>query len=278
MTNPLPASYFVADGDVLAPTFMAKGPWGSSISGNFIGGVLAHAIERTVGDTDLQPARLTVDLLRPAAMAALRTRTSVVRQGRRLTLVDAELSQDDVVVARASALFLRRGEQPPGEVWTSPVAMPPFPLDSDDPTGVAPMLIWAYGKDPDVSGASFDLSQWQHDGPKFVWLRDIKPLVDGEPLTAFTRAAMAGDVASSLTHYGTGGLQFINADFTLTLSRLPEGSDIGLAALTHSSHGGVGSGTAAMFDRRGLIGSATATTLANPGFTARSVGVDATSG
>ena len=202
----------------------------------------------------------------------------MVRQGRRLTLVDAELSQDDVVVARASALFLRRGEQPPGEVWTSPVVMPPFPLDSDDPTGVAPMLIWAYGKDPDVSGASFDLSQWQHDGPKFVWLRDIKPLVDGEPLTAFTRAAMAGDVASSLTHYGTGGLQFINADFTLTLSRLPEGSDIGLAALTHSSHGGVGSGTAAMFDRRGLIGSATATTLANPGFTARSVGVDATSG
>ncbi len=135
------------------------------------------------------------------------------------------------------------------------------------------MLIWAFGKDPDVSGASFDLTQWQHDGPKFVWLRDIKPLVDGVPLTPFIRAAMAGDVASSLTHYGTDGLHFINADFTLTLSRLPEGPDLGLAALTHSSHGGVGTGTAALFDRRGLIGSATATTLANPGFTARSVGV-----
>ena len=58
MTNPLPASYFVADGDVLAPTFMAKGPWGSSISGNFIGGVLAHAIE-PVSYTHLTPVSYT---------------------------------------------------------------------------------------------------------------------------------------------------------------------------------------------------------------------------
>lgn len=272
MTIPLPPAYFLPDGDAFAPTAMAKGPWGSSISGNFIGGILGHAIELVVDDPDLQPARLTVDLLRPAAMAPLRARTSVVRQGRRLTLVDAEVSQDDTVVARASALFLRRGEQPPGEVWTCPVAMPPLPPDSAGPTGETPLLIWAYGKNPNVSGPSFDLTQWQHDGPKFVWLRDIKPLVDGEPLTAFTRTAMAGDVASSLTHYGTAGLAFINADFTVTLSRLPEGPDIGLAALSHSSHGGVGTGTAALFDRRGLIGSATATTLANPGFTARSVG------
>jgi hypothetical protein len=277
MTIPLPPAYFVADGDALVPTAMAKGPWGSSISGNFVGGILARAIEQSLDENELQPARLTVDLLRPAAMAPVRSHTSVVRQGRRLVLIDAEISQDDVVVARASALFLRKGEQPPGEVWTSPVAMPPFPAEPPDPVS-APMLIWAYGKDPDVSGASFDLTQWQHDGPKFVWLRDIKPLVDGEPLTPFTRAAMAGDVASSLTHYGTGGLHYINADFTLTLSRLPEGADIGLAALSHSSHGGVGTGTAALFDRHGLIGSATATTLANPGFAARSVGISATSG
>jgi hypothetical protein len=272
MTTPLPPAYFVADGDAFAPTAMAKGPWGSSISGNFVGGILGHAIELTVGDPDLQPARLTVDLLRPAAMAPLRARTSAVREGRRLTLVDAEVSQGDIVVARASALFLRKGDQPPGEVWTSPIPMPPLPPEPAGPPDGVPMMIWAYGKDRDVAGRNFDLSQWQHDGPKFVWLRDVKPLIDGVPMTAFVRAAMAGDVASSLTHYGTAGLRFINADYTLTLSRLPEGPDLGLAALTHSSDGGVGTGTAAMFDRRGLIGTATATTLTNPGFAARSVG------
>jgi hypothetical protein len=271
-TRQLPPAYYLRDGDKFVPTSMAQGPWGSSISGNFIGGLLGHGIESAIDDPDLQPARLTVDLLRPAAMAPVRVRTSIVRQGRRLTLIDAEITQADKVVARASALLLRKGEQPPGTVWTSPVAMPPLPPESDSPSTTRPLFIWAYGKVPGVAGDSFDLSQWQHDGPKFVWVRDVKPLVDGLPLTPFTRAAMAGDVASSLTHYGTEGLYFINADYTLTLSRLPEGPDIGLVALTHSSHDGVATGTAALFDQRGQIGSATATTLANPGFTSRTIG------
>ena len=68
------------DGDAFVPTSMAKGPWGSSISGNFIGGILGYAIEREAADRELQPARLTVDLLRPAAMEPLRVRASTVRR------------------------------------------------------------------------------------------------------------------------------------------------------------------------------------------------------
>jgi hypothetical protein len=272
MTPSLPPAYFLRDDDAFVPTSMAQGPWGSSISGNFVGGLLGYAVEGEVADPGLQPARLTVDLLRPAAMAPVRVRAATVRRGKRLVLVDAELTQNDTVVARASALFLRKGEQPPGTVWTSPVAMPPLPPDADGQVAGRPLVIWAYGKDAGVAGPSFDLTQWQHDGPKFVWVRDAKPLVDGAPLTAFTRAAMAGDVASSLTHYGTEGLYFINADYTLTLSRLPVGPDIGLVALTHSSHAGVATGTAALFDHTGQIGTATATTLANPGFAPTSIG------
>jgi hypothetical protein len=272
MTRQLPPAYFLREGDIFVPTSMAQGPWGSSISGNFIGGLLGHAIEAAVDDPDLQPARLTVDLLRPAAMEPVRVRTSVVRQGRRLTLVDAEVTQSDAVVSRASAVLLRKGEQPAGTVWTSPVVMPPLPPDVEMPPDSVPLMVLAYGRQPGIAGANFDLTQWQHDGPKFVWLRDIKPLIDGAPMTAFIRAAMAGDVASSLTHYGTEGLSFINADFTLTLSRLPEGPDIGLVALTHSSHAGVATGTAALFDHHGQIGSATVTTLANPGFVSRTIG------
>jgi hypothetical protein len=272
VTRQLPPAYFLRDGDAFVPTSMARGPWGSQISGNFVGGLLGHAIEAAVDDPDLQPARLTVDLLRPAAMEPVRVRTSVVRQGRRLTLVDAEVTQAGTLVSRASAVLLRKGEQPPGTVWTSPLVMPPLPADIDQLVENRPLLVLAYGKDPQVAGPSFDLTQWGHVGPKFVWVRDVKPLVDGAPMTPFTRAAMAGDVASSLTHYGTEGLQFINADYTLTLSRLPEGPDIGLAALTHSSHAGIATGTAALFDHHGQIGAATATTLANGGFVSRTIG------
>src|SRR3954453_22011611 len=82
-------SFFVTDGDGYLPTPLARGPWGPSLAGNYIGGLLARAVEREVDEDDLQPARLTVDLLRPVAQQPLRVHSSMVRNGRRLRLVDA---------------------------------------------------------------------------------------------------------------------------------------------------------------------------------------------
>lgn len=261
-----PTAFFTPDGDRFVPASIARGPWGQTISGNYLGGLLGHVLERDAGEPELQPARLTVDLFRPAALAPVRVDTSVARQGRRLKLVDAVVTQGETVVARATGLFLRRGEQPADEIWSSPVTMPPIPPTPDPiPRGLT-TLVWTYGKEAHTPGPGFGLSAWEHAGPKYIWVRDIRPLVAGEPLTAFTRAAMAGDMASSLTHYGAQGLQFINADYTLTLSRLPEGPYLGLAALTHYSHAGVATGVATLVDESGPIGSATATALSNPGF------------
>ena len=261
-----PSAFFIADGDAFVPQLIARGPWGETISGNYVGGILGHVLERDAGDPEFQPARLTVDLFRPAALAPVRVDTTVTRQGRRLKLVDAVMTQSDTVVARASGLFLRRGEQPTAEVWSSPVAMPPLPPTPDPlPKGLA-MLAWTYGRNEHTPGPGFGLEAWQHVGPKHIWVRDIRPLVDGEELTPFTRAAMAGDMVSSLTHYGTEGLQFINADYTLTLSRLPEGPYLGLSALTHYSHDGVATGTATIVDEFGPIGTGVANALSNPGF------------
>jgi hypothetical protein len=262
----LPSAFFVADGDTFMPTSIARGPWGQTISGNFVGGLLGHAVEAAAGDPDFQPARLTVDLFRPAALEPVRVDTTVAREGKRLRLVDAVMTQAGTVVARASALFLRRGEQPADEVWTTPVTMPPLPPTPDPIPDNLTMLVWTYGRNTDAQEPDFGLRGWQHAGPKYIWVRDIRPLVEGRPLTAFTRAAMAGDMTSSLTHYGLAGLNFINADYTLTLSRLPEGSYIGLAALTHYSHAGVATGVATIVDQFGPIGSGVATALANPGF------------
>ena len=73
-------AFFSVDGDLLVPSPLARGPWGSTISGTYIGGLLGRAIELAGGDPDLQPARLTVDLLRPVALAEpIRVDTSVER-------------------------------------------------------------------------------------------------------------------------------------------------------------------------------------------------------
>ncbi|MDT5127313.1 MAG: hypothetical protein QOH54_2957 [Mycobacterium sp.] len=259
-------SFFVTDGKGYMPTPLTRGPWGPSLSGNYVGGLLGRAVEREVDDVDLQPARLTVDLLRPVALQPLRVQSSVVRDGRRLRLVDAVMTQNDVMVARASGLFLRRSEHVADTVWTTPVTMPAIPSKPDEVAGNLPMLLHSFGRDPVAGSPGVGVAEWRHDGQKFAWVRETKFLVDDEPLSPFTRAVMAGDVTSSLTHWGTEGLQFINADYTITLSRLPDGFYIGLASVTHYGHAGVATGVATLFDETGPIGSGMATAVVNPGF------------
>jgi hypothetical protein len=218
-----PTCIFVTDGTGYVPTRLARGPWGPSISGNYVGGLLGRAVELEVHDVDLQAARLTVDLLRPVALKPLHIHSSVVRDGRRLRLVDAVMTQNDVMVARASALFLRRSEHAVDAVWTSPVTMPAVPAEPVMLAGDVPMVFHSFGRDPVAGSPGVGVKEWRHHGQKFAWMRETKLLVDDEPLSPFTRVVMAGDVTSSLTHWGTEGLQFINADYTVTLSRLPEG-------------------------------------------------------
>jgi Thioesterase-like superfamily len=258
--------FFVTDGKRYVPTPLARGPWGPSLGGNYVGGLLGRAVEQEVDDVDLQPARLTVDLLRPVALQPLQVHSSVVRDGRRLRLVDAVMTQNDVMVARASALFLRRSEHAVDTVWTSPVTMPAVPAEPVVLADDIPMMLHSFGRDPVAGSPGLGVTEWRHHGQKFAWMRETKLLVDDEPLSPFTRAVMVGDVTSPLTHWGTTGLQFINADYTITLSRLPEGVYLGLASVTHYSHAGVATGVATLFDETGPIGSGMATALANPGF------------
>ena len=262
----VPMPYFLRDENHFVPNEIARGGWGPSISGHVVGGLLGWAVERAVDDPQLQPARLTVDLPAPAALQPSEVHTRVHHDRRRLRLVEAVLVQRGAPVARGSALFLRRGAQPDGHVWSPSVQMPPLPIED----GAQPSLFmrtygWGTGiQNPDPEWA--DTS-----GPKYTWLHETRSLIDGEPLSPFTRAAMAADITASIANWGTNALQFINADYTLTLSRLPEGPHIGLAALTHYSHEGVATGSAVLVDRKGPIGSGVSVSIAHSGFRPSSV-------
>lgn len=260
-----PEAFFTVDGDRFVPGPMAQGPWGATVSGHIVGGLLGWAIEREQTDTQLQPARLTVDLLRPTFMEPVQIRSTVRREGKRIKVVDAEILQRDNVVSRASAVLLRRSEHPEGHVWSQPVTMPPLPDDSVAPQPTMPFLLWAYGSTGAVGTLGGTSVEWEQEGfQKFAWVREIRPLIADVEMTPFTRVALAGDVTSALTHWGTGGLRYINADFTISLSRLPIGDHIGLAAHAHHGDAGIASGAATLFDEHGPIGSSIAVALGQP--------------
>ncbi len=259
-----PVPYFLRDEKHFVPTKVARGGWGPSLSGHVVGGLLAWAVERAAPDAHLQPARLTVDLPRPTALKPLEVHTEVRQDRRRLRLVEAVITQEGAPVAQASALFVRRGPQPEGHVWSLPVQMPLVPLGEAAPT----LFMRTYGWGSELQNPDPDWSQT--GGPKYTWLHEDRSLIDDEPLTAFTRAAMAGDITASIANWGTNSLEFINVDYTLTLTRLPEGTHIGLASLTHHSHDGVASGSAVLVDEKGPIGTGVSVAVAQSGFRPRS--------
>src|SRR3954447_5278576 len=101
-------SFFTPEGDALVPTDFALSLWGDDqIHGVALSGALARSLEQAVaelGRDDLRPARYSLDLFRPARKQPSRTSTRVVREGRRLCLVDTVMEQEGEPVARASAL------------------------------------------------------------------------------------------------------------------------------------------------------------------------------
>ncbi|OBK16939.1 hypothetical protein A5636_23975 [Mycobacterium asiaticum] len=252
--------YFRYEENRYVPTTIARGGWGPSLSGHVVGGLLGWAVERAVDDPHFQPARLTVDLPRPTALKPLEVRTHVRQDRRRLRLVEAAVIQDGNTVAQASALFLRRGAQPGGRIWSQPVQMPPLPAAQDAES----LFIRTYGWGAELQNPDPDWAQTF--GPKYTWLQETRPLIDAQPMTAFTRAAMAGDITASIANWGTEGLQFINVDYTLTLSRLPIGPHLGLASLTHYSDDGIATGSAVLVDHNGPIGNAVSAAIAQSGF------------
>lgn len=254
-------SFFRRAGETLVPRDLARSSWSDNqMHGVAVSGALALALEQRSRDPrlgELRPARLTVDLFRPAAMEPCLLSAEVVRTGRRICLVDAVMSQGGEKVARASALFLRPTESTQGEVWAPAERPSPPPLEvvpaSDEPR--VPFL-------HSSAGWSQQFSQHQNPSRKTSWNTAL-PVVSGEEITPFQAAAAIADGASLVTNWGTHGVEYINTDITLTLARNPAGREIGLAALDRVEHDGIAVGTAAVFDREGPLGNAVVTSLAN---------------
>jgi hypothetical protein len=228
----------------LVPHPDARGPWAEDMMhGRLLAGLAAWAIERDHGDDDFLPARLTVDLYKNPRMEPTMVETRLVRAGGRVRAADAVLHVGGVEVARASTLWLRRrAEHDDAGIQTPAWDVPP-PAEATMEFGGA-FEVKAIGADR-AFGAPL---------PRRSWLRDTRALVTGETLTPFVRAALAADFASPLANSHASGLDFINADLTLFLGRLPVGEWIGFDVAERVAHEGVSVVSCRFHDSQGPIG------------------------
>jgi len=254
-------SGFVVEGDVLVPSSSVVGPWSDEmVGGRFVSGLLAWAVERDLGSEQrFRVARMTVDMFRPIPMRPLRVTTRTIRDGRRVRMLEASVWHGDVEVSKASALMLFQSSHPRSSPWA--------PEDGDMPTPESlpsgpnmPGQIWEY-RMPGQMG----------QGRGRVWIRELQPLVAGSQVTPLIRAMAASDFVNPLVNSGETGLEFINADVTVYLSRYPLGDWVGLEALGHLGAGGIAMAAAWLWDSEGRFGQCLAAATPDPRIGERTV-------
>jgi acyl-coenzyme A thioesterase PaaI-like protein len=270
-------SIFLAQGGRFVPTEQARGPWDpSTLHGGAPAALISTAFERLIGDGKLRVARLGFELLRPIPQAPLTLATRVVRPGRRVRELAAELTtgadehgEGGEVVCRASALCVQ--EIPAGvpqspttddvdETFTRRLAPP------EDGTPVR----FALNDSGETSFASTAMEmRWLDDprslGPARVWMRLRHPLLPGEPLTPLARLAATSDFGNGVSAaLPFERFLFINADLTIHLQRPPRGEWIGLDARTLLPAGGTGLAESVLHDEHGPVGRAFQTLVVQP--------------
>lgn len=253
-------SYFTRTGAGFLPSELAVGPWADDmLHGRLLGGLAARAVEREHLEPGRRVARLTVDMFRPAGLDPVSVTTDVVRRGRRIVVVDAELVSGGAVVGSTRAIVLAEGEPPPGRIWQAPTWESPHPETLPVPERHA---------EEDRSDFPWKMRIHQggfgSDDRARVWTNETGHLVDDEPVSPLVRAALTGDIASPLANGSAAGIGYINADYTLAMARYPTSDWIGVEATTHLAADGIALGACTLYDLDGPFATSTTTALANP--------------
>ena len=252
-TRPLSPGRFEA-------TEHTAGPWDPAHQhGGPPAALLARAIESTRPRPQHQIARIALDILGPIPLGELEVAAHLVRPGRSVELLEAELTAHGRPVMQATA-------------WRVLIAPPDVPVDASDP---APRI-----GPTDSPARELDLpEQWRsgylqaiewrliegnllQPGPSAAWTRMRLPLVDDEPVSPVQRALVVADSGSGLSNVlDIRSWLFINPDLTVHFTRPPRGEWIQLDAVTTVAPGTVGLARSTLSDVDGPVGFGTQSLL-----------------
>lgn len=265
MTEIPPAPYLpTPDPDLFESTTLAQAGWyPDGQHGGVVAALLGRAIEAVPTLDDMETARLTVELFRVVPTVPLRVTTRVVRQGKRIQMVEASLvDPEGLELARAVGLRLRRAD------LDLPSAAETPPLDLPLPDEITPPDMGKWG----IGGSTKTLYHrhaievreieggFGRSGPGAMWLRILRPLVAGEPVSPLTRAVVTGDFVNGLSRLlDPTRFVFMNADLSIHLHRMPRGEWVGVEAVSRYDPVGRGIATGRLFDTAGEVGRSTQT-------------------
>ena len=246
----MPDAFYLPLGDGrFTSTDHTGGPWDPRLQhAGPPSALLTRAVEQHPGAWPGHIVRVSVDILGPVPVAEVVVTTEVLRSGKSVELVQAELRSGDRVAARATAwrvvdvaLDLPAHPEPTVDV-------PPFP-DGESPLPQG----WGGGY---LAAMEWRLAGglWAGPGAATVWGRMRYPLVADEEPTGLQRVMAIADSGNGVSFVlPFEEWLFINPDLTVHVAREPSGEWICLDAATTVSDRGFGLAASGLFDRDGLV-------------------------
>jgi hypothetical protein len=183
-------------------------------------------------------------------VAPLTIETKIVREGRKIQLIDVRLLAGTSEVVRASALRIRVSDQTLPERAKTPPLDLPLPEQSEPPGFDKNDTPFLRGLDIKVASGAFG-----RPGPAAVWFRANQPIVAGAAVSAAMRAVIAADFCNGISSVlNPRQWTFINGDLTVSLGREPKGDWILLDAETWIGPDSVGIAAGRLADTNGYFG------------------------
>lgn len=250
---------FEVSGDAHLATEWCRSPWDRHSSHGGPMAILSARLSETIPSlAPMTPVRMSMDLMgRVPLHAPLLASTRILREGRRVQLVQVELTDESgttMVTSRILRIRTADVELPPDVADFEGDRRGPELPSSPTPTPPRSRKLIAFNNDG-IEFASAHRTFGEGAGPNHMWCRLAVPVVAGETPTAFERAAAASDFGNGMSSaLPFEGWLFINNDVTLVLHRLPVGEWVHLQSSTFVEPSGSGASDCVLSDRLGRIG------------------------
>jgi hypothetical protein len=247
--------------DRFTSTEHTSGPWDPRLQhAGPPSALLARAVELTEAAWAGVVTRVAVDILGPIPVGEVVVRSRVLRPGRSVELVEAELDAAGRTAARMTAWRVRATDLDLPELPDQPVLPVPWMPDAETP--LPPGWTGGYLHAMEWRVAS---GHWAERGPAAIWGRMRHPLVPDETPSGVQRVMTIADSGNGVSNVlPLDDWLFINPDLTVHFAAEPTGEWICLEAQTTVEARGFGLAASRLFDRERLIGRGAQTLYVGP--------------
>lgn len=214
-------------------------------------GVICAELEKFQPRSDMQVARISLDILGMIHLEEFTITTKMIRSGRTIELIESKFEAKGFVCIIARTWRMMKADTK--EVFGLEDRTIPSYRESKPWEG---MSVWGGGY---IQSVSEHIRVADHrPGKGKLWLSNELEMVKGEPTSSFVKLMGMVDTMNGVVERQAGKFEYMfpNVDLQIHLYRLPQGKNLGLDVRQQYGSEGVGLTSAILHDETGPFGHA----------------------